>query len=52
MARTLITDAFVLIDGARIAAVGPDLGREADMDIVDGSDRIVIAGSASGSAGR
>jgi 5-methylthioadenosine/S-adenosylhomocysteine deaminase len=59
MARTLIADAFVLtmdsdlgtlprgdvlIDGARIAAVGPDLGREADMDVVDGRDRIVMPG--------
>jgi 5-methylthioadenosine/S-adenosylhomocysteine deaminase len=59
MARTLITDAFVLtmdddlgtlpradvlIDGARIAAVGPDLPREADVELVDGRDRIVMPG--------
>jgi 5-methylthioadenosine/S-adenosylhomocysteine deaminase len=59
MARTLITDAFVLtmddelgtlpradvlIDGARIAAVGPDLPRESDVELVDGRDRIVMPG--------
>jgi 5-methylthioadenosine/S-adenosylhomocysteine deaminase len=59
MARTLITDALVLtmdddlgslpradvlIDGPRIAAVGPDLPRESDVELVDGRDRIVMPG--------
>jgi 5-methylthioadenosine/S-adenosylhomocysteine deaminase len=59
MARTLITDALVLtmddelgtlpradvlLDGARIAAVGPDLPRESDAEVVDGRDRIVMPG--------
>lgn len=59
MARTLITDALlltmddelgtvprgdVLIDGPRIAAVGPDLERPSDAEVVDGRDRIVMPG--------
>jgi 5-methylthioadenosine/S-adenosylhomocysteine deaminase len=59
MARTLIAGAFVLtmddalgnlphgdvlIDGSRIAAVGPDLPRDGDMEVIDGSDRIVMPG--------
>jgi cytosine/adenosine deaminase-related metal-dependent hydrolase len=59
MARTLIKDAFVLtmdaelgtlpkadvlIDGHRIAAVGPDLPREADAELIDGRERIVMPG--------
>jgi 5-methylthioadenosine/S-adenosylhomocysteine deaminase len=59
MARTLITDALVLtmddelgtlpgadvlIDGAHVAAVGPDLPREGDEELVDGRNRIVMPG--------
>ena len=59
MAKTLITDALVLtmdddlgtlprgdvlIEGERIAAVGPDLPRESDVDLIDGRDRIVMPG--------
>ncbi len=59
MARTLITDALVLtmddelgtlpradvlLDGAHLAAVGPDLPREGDEELVDGRDRIVMPG--------
>jgi 5-methylthioadenosine/S-adenosylhomocysteine deaminase len=59
MARTLIADALILtmdddlgtlprgdilIDGPRIAAVGPDLPRDADVEVVDGRDRIVMPG--------
>ena len=59
MARTLISDALVitmddelgtlprgdvLIDGDRIAAVGPDLPRQGDAELVDGRDRIVMPG--------
>jgi 5-methylthioadenosine/S-adenosylhomocysteine deaminase len=36
--------ADVLIDGARIAALGPDLPREPDVELVDGRDRIVMPG--------
>ena len=58
MTRTLIADAFVLtmdddlgtlpradvlLDGARIEAVGPDLPRDAD-EVIDGSGRIVMPG--------
>jgi 5-methylthioadenosine/S-adenosylhomocysteine deaminase len=59
VARTLISDALVitmddelgtlpradvLIDGDRIAAVGPDLPRQGDAELVDGRDRIVMPG--------
>ena len=59
MAKTLIADALVLtmdaelgtvprgdvlIDGQRIAAVGPDLPRDSDAEVVDGRDRIVMPG--------
>jgi 5-methylthioadenosine/S-adenosylhomocysteine deaminase len=59
MAKTLITDALVLtmdeelgtlprgdvlIDGSRIGAVGVDLPREPDVEVVDGRDRIVMPG--------
>jgi cytosine/adenosine deaminase-related metal-dependent hydrolase len=59
MAKTLITDALVLtmdeelgtlprgdvlIDGSRIDAVGVDLPREPDVEVVDGRDRIVMPG--------
>jgi 5-methylthioadenosine/S-adenosylhomocysteine deaminase len=59
MAKTLIADALVLtmddelgtlprgdvlIDGQRISAVGPDLPRDSDAEVVDGRDRIVMPG--------
>jgi 5-methylthioadenosine/S-adenosylhomocysteine deaminase len=59
MGRTLIADALVLtmddelgtlpradvlIEDRRIAAVGPDLPRHSDVDVVDGRDRIVMPG--------
>lgn len=59
MGRTLIADALVLtmddglgtlpradvlIEGQRIAAVGPDLPRPSDVEVVDGRDRIVMPG--------
>jgi cytosine/adenosine deaminase-related metal-dependent hydrolase len=59
MARTLIKDALVLtmddelgtlptadvlIDGNGIAAVGPDLPTEADAEVIDGRERIVMRG--------
>jgi 5-methylthioadenosine/S-adenosylhomocysteine deaminase len=59
MARTLIADALVLtmddglgtlpradvlIEDRRIAAVGPDLPRQSDVEVVDGRDRIVMPG--------
>jgi 5-methylthioadenosine/S-adenosylhomocysteine deaminase len=59
MGRTLIADALVLtmddelgtlpradvlIDGANIAAVGPGLPRESNIDVIDGRDRIVMPG--------
>ncbi|MEN3279229.1 MAG: 5-methylthioadenosine/S-adenosylhomocysteine deaminase [Solirubrobacteraceae bacterium] len=59
MGRTLIADALVLtmddqlgtlpradvlIDGAKIAAVGPGLPRESNIDVIDGRDRIVMPG--------
>jgi 5-methylthioadenosine/S-adenosylhomocysteine deaminase len=59
MTRTLITGAIVLtmddelgilprgdvlIDGSRIAAVGPELPREAGVEVLDGRDRIVMPG--------
>ena len=59
MAKTLIVDALVLtmddelgtlprgdvlIDGQRIGAVGPDLPRDSDAEVVDGRDRIVMPG--------
>jgi 5-methylthioadenosine/S-adenosylhomocysteine deaminase len=36
--------ADVLIEDQRIAAVGPDLPRESDVEVVDGRDRIVMPG--------
>jgi 5-methylthioadenosine/S-adenosylhomocysteine deaminase len=59
MGRTLIADALVLtmddglgtlpradvlIEDQRIAAVGPDLPRQSDVEVVDGRDRIVMPG--------
>jgi 5-methylthioadenosine/S-adenosylhomocysteine deaminase len=59
MGRTLIADALVLtmddelgtlpradvlIENQRIAAVGPDLPRQSDVQVVDGRDRIVMPG--------
>jgi 5-methylthioadenosine/S-adenosylhomocysteine deaminase len=59
MGRTLIADALVLtmddelgalpradvlIEDRRIAAVGPDLQRHSDVDVIDGRDRIVMPG--------
>lgn len=59
MSKTLIADGLiltmdpelgtlprgdVLIDGARIEAVGVDLPREPDVEVVDGRDRIVMPG--------
>jgi 5-methylthioadenosine/S-adenosylhomocysteine deaminase len=59
MGQTLIADALVLtmddelgtlpradvlIEGQRIAAVGPDLPRQQDVDVIDGRDRIVMPG--------
>jgi 5-methylthioadenosine/S-adenosylhomocysteine deaminase len=59
MAKTLIADALiltmddelgtlpkadVLIDGQHIAAVGRDLPRDSDTEVVDGRDRIVMPG--------
>jgi 5-methylthioadenosine/S-adenosylhomocysteine deaminase len=59
MGRTLIADALVLtmddelgtlpradvlIEDQRIAAVGPDLPRQPDVDVIDGRDRIVMPG--------
>jgi cytosine/adenosine deaminase-related metal-dependent hydrolase len=59
MAKTLIADALVLtmddelgtlprgdvlIDGQHIGAVGPDLPRDSDAEVVDGRDRIVMPG--------
>jgi 5-methylthioadenosine/S-adenosylhomocysteine deaminase len=59
MSKTLITDALVLtmdeglgtlprgdvlIDGSRIAAVGPGLERESGVEVIDGRDRIVMPG--------
>jgi 5-methylthioadenosine/S-adenosylhomocysteine deaminase len=59
MGRTLIADALVLtmddglgtlpradvlIEDQRIAAVGPDLPRQSDVELVDGRDRIVMPG--------
>jgi cytosine/adenosine deaminase-related metal-dependent hydrolase len=59
MARTLIKNALVLtmddelgtlptadvlIDGNHIAAVGPDLPTEADAEVIDGRERIVMPG--------
>jgi 5-methylthioadenosine/S-adenosylhomocysteine deaminase len=59
MGRTLIADALVLtmddelgtlpradvlIDGANIAAIGPGLAREANIDVIDGRERIVMPG--------
>jgi 5-methylthioadenosine/S-adenosylhomocysteine deaminase len=59
LARTLITDALVLtmddelgtqpradvlLDGAHIAAVGPDLPHGSGTDVIDGRDRIVMPG--------
>jgi 5-methylthioadenosine/S-adenosylhomocysteine deaminase len=59
MGRTLIADALVitmddelgtlpradvLIEDQRIAAVGPDLPRHSDVELVDGRDRIVMPG--------
>ena len=59
MAKTLIADALVLtmddelgtlprgdvlIDGQRIAAVGPDLPRDSDAEVVDGRERMVMPG--------
>jgi 5-methylthioadenosine/S-adenosylhomocysteine deaminase len=59
MSKTLITDALlltmdddlgtlprgdVLLDGPHISAVGPDLLRPPDAEIVDGRDRIVMPG--------
>ena len=59
MARTLIADALVLtmddglgtlpradvlIEDQRIAAVGPDLPRQSDVEVIDGRDRIVMPG--------
>jgi 5-methylthioadenosine/S-adenosylhomocysteine deaminase len=59
MAQTLIADALVLtmddelgtlpradvlIQDQRIAAVGPDLPRQSDVDVIDGRDRIVMPG--------
>jgi cytosine/adenosine deaminase-related metal-dependent hydrolase len=59
MGRTLIADALVLtmddelgtlpradvlIDGANIAAIGPGLPRESNIDVIDGRDRIVMPG--------
>lgn len=59
MGRTLIADALVLtmddelgtlpradvlIEDRRIAAVGPDLQRHPDVDVIDGRDRIVMPG--------
>ena len=39
-----LPEADVLIDGARIAAVGPDLPREPGTEVIDGADRIVLPG--------
>jgi 5-methylthioadenosine/S-adenosylhomocysteine deaminase len=59
MGRTLIADALVLtmddelgtlpradvlIEDRRIAAVGPDLQRHSNVDVIDGRDRIVMPG--------
>jgi 5-methylthioadenosine/S-adenosylhomocysteine deaminase len=59
MGRTLIADALVLtmddelgtlpradvlIDGANIAAIGTGLPRDANIDVIDGRDRIVMPG--------
>jgi 5-methylthioadenosine/S-adenosylhomocysteine deaminase len=59
MGRTLIADALVLtmddalgtlpradvlIEGQRIAAVGPDLPRQQGVDVIDGRDKIVMPG--------
>jgi 5-methylthioadenosine/S-adenosylhomocysteine deaminase len=59
MGRTLIADALVLtmddelgtlpradvlIEDQRIAALGPDLPRHPDVDVIDGRDRIVMPG--------
>ncbi len=34
----------MLIDGTRIAAIGPDLGDLLDVTVIDGRDRLVMPG--------
>jgi len=38
----------ILVDGERIAAIGPDLGPMRDVTVIDGRDRLVMTGLING----